>query len=125
MLSSLAFQPMTTADELPPRPPTATPNPSTRIILSLEKGSHHSSDWWTVIQWQDDIGGWHDVAGWQGTFDANRQVVWWLGPEHFGTGPFRWVIYESADRQQELAITKSFSLPESRFTSLEVKVSLP
>jgi hypothetical protein len=26
---------------------------------------------WTVVQWQDTAGNWHDVEGWQGWLDAD------------------------------------------------------
>lgn len=125
MLSGLAILPIRTGEELPPRPPTATPYHGTRILLSLERGSLYSPEWWTTVQWQDEMGEWNDVTGWQGTFDENRQVVWWVGSEHFGTGPFRWVVYESVGKDAELATSKPFKLPLSIYTQLEVKVSIP
>lgn len=125
LFASLAFQPTIASDEQPPRPPTITPFVGTRVILSLEGNTSYSTAWWTVIQWQDESGAWHDVDGWQGTFDENRQVVWWVGPEHFGSGPFRWVVYDSALRNRQLAISKAFSLPVSTYTSMEVKVTIP
>ena len=125
LFASLAFQPSRAVEEQPPRPPTATPFMGTRVILSLEGQTPYSTAWWTVMQWQDETGGWHDVNGWQGTFDENRQVVWWVGPEHFGSGPFRWVVYDSAQREQQLALSKTFNLPLSTYASLEVKVTIP
>jgi hypothetical protein len=47
---------------------------------------------WTVVQWQDALGGWHDVEGWQGDLDEGQQKVWWVLEKDFGTGPFRWVV---------------------------------
>ena len=33
---------------------------------------------WTIVQWQDSAGGWHDIEGWQGTLDESDQKMWWL-----------------------------------------------
>lgn len=123
-LSSLAFQASIMTEE-PPRPPTATPIVGTRIILSLENQSSCSTARWTAVQWQDEFGKWNDVEGWQGTFDQNCQVVWWLGPEHYGSGPFRWVVYESVERKQELATSEAFNLPLHSYVYLELKITVP
>jgi hypothetical protein len=68
------------------------------------------SDAWTVVQWQDRAGGWHDVEGWQGTLEPDGSKRWWVSAKDFGTGPFRWIV---TDRQggQLLAISAPFSLP--------------
>lgn len=50
-----------------------------------------SSSTWAVVQWQDGIGNWHDVGGWQGDLAAGSQR-WWVHPKDFGTGPFRWQV---------------------------------
>jgi len=47
---------------------------------------------WSVVQWQDSAGNWHDVEGWRGTLDSNGYIRWWVAAKDFGTGPFRWVI---------------------------------
>lgn len=125
ILPSLAFQTSVTTDEPPPRPPTATPIVGTRIILSFDDQSRCSQAWWTAVQWQDEFGMWNDVEGWQGTFDQNCQVVWWLGPEHYGTGPFRWVVFDSVEREQELTTSKVFNLPSNSYVHLEVEVTVP
>jgi hypothetical protein len=49
---------------------------------------------WTVVQWGDALGGWHEVDGWQGELDDGQQKVWWVLGKDFGTGPFRWVVYQ-------------------------------
>jgi hypothetical protein len=70
--------------------------------------------YWTVAQWQDRLGAWHTVTGWQGLFDefAHSQCIkqWWLPQSMFGQGPFRWVVY--AERGGEI-LTQSdpFYLP--------------
>jgi hypothetical protein len=47
---------------------------------------------WSVVQWQDVNGNWHDVEGWRGTLDSSGYIRWWVAARDFGTGPFRWVI---------------------------------
>ena len=113
------------AAELPPRPPTATPVLGAQIILALPDAATASPAWWTVVQWQDDNGRLHDVTGWQGAFDATGRVVWWVGPEHLGTGPFRWVIYESVDRAREVARSEPFHLPKRNLEQLEIRPVFP
>jgi hypothetical protein len=66
---------------------------------------------WTVVQWQDSAGGWHDIEGWRGTLDGG-QKIWWVAQRDFGTGPFRWVIYEGQGGRL-LATSESFYLPAS------------
>lgn len=54
-------------------------------------------DLWTVVQWQDALGEWHDVEGWRGVVDdlvnGEGRKVWWLPSSLFGKGPFRWLVY--------------------------------
>ncbi len=78
---------------------------------------------WTVIQWQDSAGGWHDVDGWQGTLEAGNQKMWWLAPDLFGKGPFRWVVFQG-NRARLLAISAPFYLPGFAGEERQVEVSL-
>jgi hypothetical protein len=95
----------------PPRPtPRPKPAPASApagatIALALRFGPLWPQagipwqDLWTVVQWQDRGGNWHDVEGWQGTpdgiVDGEGRKTWWLFRELFGQGPFRWVIYHA------------------------------
>ena len=69
---------------------------------------------WTVVQWQDRAGEWHDVVGWQGSLDeansAGCKKVWWVAREDLDQGPFRWVIYWYRGGES-LAQSESFDLP--------------
>ena len=65
---------------------------------------------WTVVQWEDAQGGWHDVEGWRGTLEANAEKWWWVASRDYGSGPFRWVVYHRADGVM-LAASESFYLP--------------
>lgn len=119
-----------TSNDLPPRPtaeptptpipePTPTPAPpvtpdnvGATILLQVADGSRHM---WTVVQWQDALGGWHDVVGWRGHLDDGRWFdmevkMWWVAPADFGTGSFRWQVYSRADGLL-LATSEPFMLP--------------
>lgn len=121
----LAFT-QTPAAELPPRPPPATPIRGAQIALVLPPDAVPSPWWWSVVQWQDDQGLWHDVDGWQGTFDpATGRVVWWVGPEQLGRGPFRWLVYDTAERHHEVGRSAPFQMPDQHLSLLEIALILP
>jgi hypothetical protein len=80
---------------------------------------------WTLVQWQDSGGNWHDVDGWQGTLDKGDQKTWWLAPDLFGKGPFRWLVYRDPEAEEPIAISEAFYLPDSPGTKLQIKVPLP
>jgi hypothetical protein len=114
---------------LPPRP-TPAPLPSPVVVsgggptggaielrIPLASGAWRGVYWqglWTVVQWQDSFGVWHDVDGWKGTPDevASDQArkVWWVAQPQMGQGPFRWVAYDRPGGKM-LAASESFSLP--------------
>jgi hypothetical protein len=87
------------------------------IVLQVESAPAGA---WTIVQWQDSAGGWHDIEGWQGTLDEGDQKMWWLAPNLFGKGPFRWLVYQSTERDELLATSESFYLPD--FADKEVWV---
>jgi len=103
---------------LPPRPtltPTPTPTPTPVIPapvnlarILLVAGSTYEGAW-TVVQWQDKPGVWHDVEGWQGHV-RNGWIRWRVATKDWGTGPFRWLVYDKAGGTL-LASTASFTLP--------------
>jgi hypothetical protein len=82
---------------------------------------------WTVVQWQDRLGGWHDVEGWRGTLDEVSNGVgkkkWWVARPNFDTGPFRWVIYQGPGSRL-LVVSEAFRLPRYENTVVVVEVSL-
>jgi hypothetical protein len=75
-----------------------------------------------VVQWQDGLGAWHDVDGWRGEMEEER-VTWYVAPEHFDAGPFRWVVYRGADGEV-LATSESFNLPGGHGQVVRVRVLL-
>lgn len=65
---------------------------------------------WTIVQWQDGQGNWHDVEGWQGTPGEGNRVAWWVSPDNLGQGPFRWAAYQDYGGSL-LALSEPFHLP--------------
>lgn len=101
--------PFPTATPLGTPPPTAVPTPlpvGGTLILQVY---HAPANSWSVVQWQDANGGWHDVSGWQSQL-THGYVGWWVAPEDYGTGPFRWLLLDGAGGQQ-LGASESFHLP--------------
>jgi hypothetical protein len=115
---------------LPPRPtplvtiaPTAVPSSYVREGGLIELHVQPARvGLWTLIQWQDARGQWHDVDGWQGTVDGDIQI-WWVAPRDFGKGPFRWRIYQSRGGLL-LANSEAFSLPRHTGEIVRVDVAL-
>jgi hypothetical protein len=132
------------SSDLPPRPPTATPVPPEKpgngakasehagawIELHFQLPAHspplHGPELWTVVQWQDTDGGWHDVEGWQGTMDdlaiGVGNKVWWVAENDLGTGPFRWIVRRRYGGDL-LAGSESFHLPGTAGETMQVEVS--
>lgn len=118
LLGMLAFAPQSAVAApaaLPTRPPTATPGgtplPVVGALIVLNAPTAPATAW-TVVQWQDGLGGWHTVEGWQGSFDEGLSKVWWVAPRDFDTGPFRWVVYDKRDGKV-WGTSQSFDLPAS------------
>lgn len=107
----------------PPRWPTPTPKPSKlpngAIELTVESAP---AGLWTVVQWQDALGGWHDVEGWQGTLDDGDSKRWWVATGDYGKGPFRWVLYQGLGGDL-LGTSESFYLPTAHGQIVTVEVS--
>jgi len=120
----------------PGLPPRETPTPTrppgdgdddkddepagAHIVLQVQSAP---MDAWTIVQWQDSAGGWHDIEGWQGTLNEGHKKVWWVAPDIFGRGPFRWTVYQSQGGQL-LATSDSFYLPDSAGKKVRVGMSL-
>ena len=138
----IAAVPTATRPSLPPLPttvpptvpPTATPPPTPTVrrpvvtgafIALLARGA--TPEMWTVVQWQDGWGAWHDVAGWQGGFDALGggwgTKRWWLAADLLGRGPFRWQIRQGR-AGETLAVSYPFCMPASLGATVQVSVTL-
>jgi hypothetical protein len=77
---------------------------------------------WITVQWQDGVGVWRTVDGWQGTASSvdNNGVLfqqWDVGPELFGRGPFRWVLY-SFQGGSIVGISPNFNMPATSHLNL-------
>lgn len=131
------------AAALPPRPPrpTVTPRPTsptppakpsprrTLIVLVFTAPEMPPAGWqalWTGIQWQDAIGAWHDVDGWQGALDEIARGVgkktWVVAEGHLGSGPFRWLVY-ARQGDDVVAASQPFYLPSAAGDIYEVRVA--
>jgi hypothetical protein len=117
---------------LPPRPtavPTVTVTPLPVYVPPMVGGSIElripsaPAGLWTVVQWQDGLGGWHDVEGWQGTLVDGWQI-WWVARRDFRKGPFRWIVYQDLTKGALLAVSQSFNLPTSDGDLVRVAASL-
>ena len=133
LVASATLPTLATVSALPPRPnPSPTPivepsasAPGALIKLNVQPAAQPAL--WTVVQWQDRLGGWHDVEGWRGTIeDVSNGVgkkVWWVARANFDTGPFRWVIYQSPGGKL-LTASEAFRLPRYEDTMVVIEVSL-
>jgi hypothetical protein len=103
-----------------PKPPDSGGHVTAHIVLQVPFAPVGV---WTVVQWQDGLGEWHDIKGWQGTLDEGHKKVWWVAAKDFGMGPFRWVVYQGR-KDRLLATSDSFYLPDSAGENVRVRVSL-
>jgi hypothetical protein len=112
--------------ELPPRPPIEPkheqPQPQGAAIRLWIENSAPSL--WTEIQWQDTQGNWHKVDGWRGTLDDDNTKQWWVGPEIFAAGPFRWLVYDT-EGGTLVASSLEFYLPVTNRQLIDILLTLP
>lgn len=137
MLAALTSPTQIAQAGLPPRP---TPQPASseaalagmasielRVHLGQMGQAVRWQELWTVVQWQDASGKWHDVEGWRGALDemvnGEGRKVWWVYRRDLGTGPFRWVIYQSPSGGL-LASSNVFHLPGAEGQAVDVAVKL-
>lgn len=121
-----AFSAESLAAGLPPRPtpePVKSKQPGAYIELQLSGATVGSEGVWTIVQWVDEFGEWHDVSGWQGTVELDGSQTWWVAPDDLGKGPFRWQVYAS-ENGDLLATSDEFMLPEERRYVLIVPIEV-
>jgi hypothetical protein len=125
-----ALPPRPTSIPTPTSPPAALPASRSsleggQIVLRIQGGVQPSL--WTVVQWQDGLGAWHDVEGWCGTLDkvANGEgkKTWWVERADLGHGPFRWLVYERPAGRL-LTYSASFNLPQAPGQTTFVELTL-
>ena len=132
-IASLSPRAQAAPPALPPRP-TPLPTLSLRQERMLLYDSRIQlivsparAKLWTVIQWQDAFGNWHDVEGWRGTLDdvvgSQGEQVWWVAQADRGAGPFRWLVYDRLGGKL-LARSELFNLPTASGQTVRVQVSL-
>ena len=115
---------------LPPRPEPAPISPPTvGGGIELRAYATQTIDWEsvnTLVQWQDGLDGWHNIDSWRGTMDEiyadGGRKTWFVPEEHFGTGPFRWVVYQGPEA---LATSEPFDMPEANNQLVRTVVTLP
>jgi len=113
---------------IPPYRPTSTPTrkPAARrptgahIVLQVDGTAARL---WTIVQWMDAQGDWHDVTGWRGDLDDEHHKTWWVHPRDFGTGPFRWIVLEDPHGPM-LAASAPFHLPTVSRETMRVDIAL-
>ena len=111
---------------LPPRPTAElvkSNQPSAYIELQLSGATVGSDGVWTIVQWVDEFGDWHDVVGWQGTVELDGTQTWWVAPDDLGKGPFRWQVYDSPTGDV-IATSDEFMLPGQKRYVLVVPVEV-
>jgi hypothetical protein len=99
------------------------PPQSSLILIRLWHPSTVVRLFRTALNWRSPDGGWHDVESWSGALDDGTQKMWWLAPDLFGKGPFRWLVYQG-ERGKLLATSDPFYLPDAEMEKLWVEVSL-
>lgn len=115
--------------------PTSTPRattlpPTTTIItdvagIALEGRRDWPTNAYAVVQWQDGWARWNDVENWRGPLTSNAPypVVWGVYARDFGTGPFRWVVYEREGGPM-WGVSAAFYLPAQAGRLLVVPLAL-
>ena len=82
---------------------------------------------WTVVQWQDVQGNWHDVEGWRGSLDeivaGKGRKTWWVYQRDLGKGPFHWQVY-LGEGSRLLATSEPFDLPSTAGAGVTVEMAL-
>ena len=124
------------AAAMPPRPPRPTSPPPaasaperTLIVLSLilpaETPPAVWQQLWTVVQWQDAAGAWHDVMGWRGALDEAAfgigKKTWVVEDKDLGTGLFVWLVY-AYPGGEPVAASPPFYLPAKAGDIFESRV---
>lgn len=113
--------PEPTPEPTPPPPPTHTFIQGAFIQLNVIGGE---AETFTMMQWQDGLGNWHDIGGWRGQLYQGQWIRWWLPDTLLGLGPFRWLVYEQPEGGL-LAISSEFDMPvrHGQFTYVTVDIT--
>lgn len=74
---------------------------------------------WSVVQWQDSAGNWHDVEGWRGLLESGYQR-WTVEAKDFNTGLFRWQVRQGGPDGPVLDTSEPFNLPAGAYELVSV-----
>ena len=117
VLSAVSSQ--AAAAQEPPSRPDIPQHPSPRPSPSSSGGSDDDAtgrivlytqpDAWTVVQWRDGDGRWHDVEGWRGQASGGT-IAWKVEEKDFGTGPFHWIAFQP-ETEKIIGASYPFYLP--------------
>ena len=134
----LLAAPVQADTRLPPRPPlpqpTVTPPapPAPALLVTPGEPAPGAHIWliavdapggaWARVEWQATDDTWHEVAGWQADLLPGRSQRWWVAPQHFGAGPFRWVVTQEKDGPV-WSVSQPFLLPGEADSLLVVESS--
>lgn len=122
----LFFGPQTVMADLPPRPTPVTKTIASPALrggfIEVDTGVLAAGQG-TIVQWQTLEGKWVDVATWFGHTEADGRKRWWVAPEDFATGPFRWQILD--EDGQVIAVTEPFTMPEQHGQIVVSSIDLP
>ena len=91
------------------------------LLIAFIELQANSGGTWSVVQWQDSAGNWHDVEGWRGALPTNGTQRWAVEAKDFNTGPFRWVVTDSQGGSA-LGMSDAFNLPAGANETLHIKV---
>jgi hypothetical protein len=119
---SLPPRPTPQPTPIPPGPSVPHQPPPEGAYIDLRVAPYRTGHW-TLIQWQDAWGDWHDVEGWQGTLNEGSHKFWWVARGNFGEGPFRWLIFDALDGEL-LSTSRPFHLPDTPDETVTVDVCL-
>lgn len=78
---------------------------------------------WTIVQWSDGVNNWLDSNGWQGSYNQEDHVSWFVEQKDFGKGPFRWVV-DDGPGGRLLATSQVFYLPTKADEVIRIEVRL-
>ena len=67
------------------------------------------------VQWSDPSGSqWTDIASWSGLLTQTEgRMAYWVAAEDYGTGPYRWVVYDQDPSQggKVWGVSEVFNFP--------------
>ncbi len=108
--------------------PSHAPNfsPGAPIVLTVAAPPASA---WTAVQWGDaGRTAWHNVENWVAplALDQNGQMRWLVDPKDFGTGPFRWALYDKdpARGGKILGASQPFNFPSRENETVSASITI-